>query len=103
MEIIGNKFIVDFGMAKSVLHFKTKTLLQFQIIEKDGKPANETETVEIKLTKLRPNLFMASWKEKNDNTITQVQDYENEIIYSNWTLPNGKFNNVKGTIKPIEK
>ncbi len=103
MEIIGNKFIVDFGMAKSTLHFKTETSLQFQIIEKDGKPADETETVKIKLTELRPNLFMATWKEKNGNTITQVQDHENEIIYSNWTLPNGKFNNVKGTIKPIEK
>ena len=69
----------------------------------DGKPTDEAETVNIKLTELRPNLYMATWKEKNGNTITQVQDYEKEKIYSNWTLPNGQFENVKGTIKPIEK
>lgn len=103
MEIIGSKFIVDFGMAKSILHFKSKTLLEFQITEKDGKPADETETVKMKLTELRPNLFLATWKEKNGNTITQVQDFENKVIYSNWTLPNGQSENVEGTIKPIEK
>lgn len=102
MEIIGHKFMVDFGMAKSILHFKTENELQFRITEMDGKPTNETETVNIKLTELRPNLYMATWKEKNGNTITQVQDFEREIIYSNWTLPNGKFENVKGTIKPIK-
>lgn len=102
MEIIGHRFMVDLGMAKAILNFKTETQLQFQITEMDGKPTDETETVTIKLTELRPNLFMATWKEKNGNTITQVQDYENEIIYSNWTLPNGQFKNVKGTIKPLE-
>ena len=103
MEIIGNKFIVDFGMAKSILHFRSGISLEFHIIEMEGKPANGKETVSIQMTELRPNLFMVTWKEKNGNTITQVQDYENEIIYSNWTLPNGNFNNVKGTIKRIEQ
>ena len=103
MEIIGQKFVVDFGMAKSVLHFKSENELHFQITELNGKLTNENETVNIKLTKLRPNLYLATWKEKNGNTITQVQDYEKQVIYSNWTLPNGQFENVKGTIKPIEK
>jgi hypothetical protein len=46
---------------------------------------------------------MATWKEKNGNTITQIQDYANEVIYSNWTLPGGEFNNLKGTLKQIYK
>jgi ketosteroid isomerase-like protein len=103
MEIIGHKFMVDFGMAKSILHFKSRNELHFRITEMDGKPTDEAETVSMQLTELRPNLYMATWKEKNGNTITQVQDFEKEIIYSNWTLPNGQFENVKGTIKPIEK
>jgi hypothetical protein len=103
MNIIGNQFLVDFGMAKAILHFQSETSLLFTITEKDGKEVNETETVAIKLTELRPQLYMATWKEKNGNTITQVQDYENEVIYSNWTLPGGEFNNVKGTIKQIPK
>jgi len=101
MTIVGNKFQVDFGMARAILNFRSETSLTFTIIEKDGDPTNETETVEIKLTEIRPRLFMATWKELNGNTITQVQDYENGIIYSNWTSPGGEFTNRKGTIKPL--
>jgi hypothetical protein len=101
MNIIGNKFLVDFGMAKAILHFQSETTLTFTIIEKDGNEENETETVAIKMTELRPQLYLLTWKEKNGNTVTQVQDYENETVYSNWTLPGGEFNNVKGTIKRV--
>jgi len=90
-------------MAKSILTLQSETTLTFTIIEKDGKEVNETETVEIKLTEIRPQLYMATWKEKNGNTITQIQDYENEIIYSNGTSPGGEFKNVKGILKQVHK
>jgi hypothetical protein len=81
-------------MAKSILHFKSENELHFQITEPNGKPTYENETVNIKLTELRPNLYLATWEEKNGSMIAQVQDYENQIIYSNWILPNGQFENV---------
>jgi hypothetical protein len=99
MNIIGNRFLVDFGMAKAILYFKSETSLSFTILQKDGEAVNITESVEIKLTELRPQLYLATWIEKSGTTVTQVQDYENGIIYSNWTLTNGEFNNIKGTIK----
>ncbi len=99
MNITADKYLVDFGMAKAILNFESETALTFTITEKDGDTVNETETVAVKLTELRPQLYLATWKEKNGNTITLVQDYENGVVYSNWTLPNGEFNNVKGTIK----
>ena len=102
MNIIGNKFEVDFGMAKAVLHIKSETSLTFTIIEsKDGK-AGITETVTIEMTELRPQLFMVTWKEKNGNTVTQVQDYEEGIIHSNWTSPTGEFTHARGTLKPVK-
>jgi len=73
MKIIGTQFLVDFGMAKSILTLQSETTLTFTIIEKDGKEVNETETVEIKLTEIRPQLYMATWKEKNGNTITKFR------------------------------
>ncbi|MDB5013143.1 MAG: hypothetical protein JWQ25_1345 [Daejeonella sp.] len=100
-KIIGGKFRVDFGMAKAILYFQNETSLQFTIIEKDGKPYEEVETVEIKLTEIRPNLYIITWKERNQNTVTQIQDFNEGIVYSNWTLPNGEFMNVKGAILPI--
>jgi hypothetical protein len=100
MKIIGKKFAVDFG-AKAVLEIQSKTSLTFTTTEKDGKKANETETVEIELTEIRPKIFMLTWKEKNGNTVTQIQDHKKELVYMNWTLPDGKFVHAKGTIKPV--
>ncbi|WP_183575628.1 MoaF-related domain-containing protein [Mucilaginibacter sp. X5P1] len=101
MDIIGNKFSVDFGMAKATLYIESGTSLTFTITEKGGNQEGTTETVATEMTELRPQLFMVTWKEKNGNTITQVQDYENGIIYSNWTSPAGEFTHAKGTLKRI--
>jgi hypothetical protein len=100
MKIIGKKFAVDFG-AKAILDIQSKTSLTFTITEMDGKKVNDIETVEMELTTIRPQLFMLTWKEKNGNTVTQVQDHKNETVYMNWTFPGGKFVHAKGTIKPV--
>ncbi len=102
MNIIGNKFLVDFGMAKAILNIESETSLTFTITEKDGNVADITETVEIKMTEIRPQLFMATWKEVNGNTITQIQDYEKGIVYSNWTTPSGELINLTGTLKLVD-
>jgi len=99
MIIIGNKFAVDFGMAKAILDIYSETSLTFTILEKDGAVTGITETVAIKLTEIRPLLFMATWKELNGNTITQIQDYEKGIVHSNWTTPSGEFKNLTGSLK----
>jgi hypothetical protein len=103
VKIIGEKFRVDFGMSKAILYFQSETSIQFTITEKDGKPYEEVETVEIKLTEIRPNLYITTWKERNQNTVTQIQDFNKGIVYSNWTLPNGEFINVKGSILSIDE
>ena len=102
MTIIGNKFLADFGMAKSVLAIDSKTSLSFTITEKEGKEINTTETVEIKLTQLRPKLYMLTWKETNGNTVTQIQDHKKGAVYNNWTTPGGEFIHAKGSLKPFE-
>jgi hypothetical protein len=79
MNIIGNKFLVDFGMAKAILNLHSETSLAFTITEKEGKEVNTDETVQIKLTEIRPQLYLVTWKEKSGTTVTQVQDYANHI------------------------
>jgi hypothetical protein len=101
MEIIGKEYLVDFGMAKAVLHFESETSLTFTITEKEGTEDNTTETVAVKLTEVRPQVLMATWQEASGTTVTQVQDYEKSIIYSNWTQTGGQFYNAQGTIKPV--
>ncbi|GLU52944.1 MoaF-related domain-containing protein [Dyadobacter frigoris] len=100
MEIIGKKFEVDFG-AKAVLDIESQTALTFHITEKNGIKVDESETVEIIITQIRSKLFILTWKEISGNTVTQIQDHKNQIVYMNWTLPNGDFIHAKGTIKPV--
>ncbi len=38
----------------------------------------------------------------NGNTITQIQDYEKGILYSNWTTPGVEFINLTGTLKRVD-
>ena len=103
VKIIGEKFRVDFAVAKAILHFQSETSMQFTITEKEGRPYQETETVEIKLSEIRPNLYIATWKERNRNTVTQIQDFNTGTVFSNWTLPNGEFINIKGSILSVNK
>ncbi len=103
MNITGNKFLADFGMAKAILHIHTETSLTFTILERNGNEEDISEMVKTQMTELRPNLYMITWVEKSGKTITQIHDYQNEIIYSNWTLPGGEFINKKGTLKQTDK
>lgn len=98
MRINGNKFLVDFGTAKAVLHFQSEADMTFIITEKDGKQTNIAETVSVRMTEIRQQLFMVNWKEKNGTTVTQVQDYEKGVVYSNWTSPDGNFKNLQGIL-----
>jgi post-segregation antitoxin (ccd killing protein) len=102
MNIIGCKYKIDLRMAKATLDIHSDTSLTFTIIEQNGKAVNISETVETKIIELRRQLFQVTWKEENGKTVTQIQDYENEIVYSNVTLPNGQFINLKGTIKQAD-
>jgi len=52
------------------------------------------------MTELRPRLFLITWQEASGTTVTQVHDYENEAVYSNWTSADGEFTNLKGTLNP---
>ena len=42
MNIIGNKFLVDFKMAKAILAVQSETELMFTITEQDGKEKKRT-------------------------------------------------------------
>ena len=101
MEIIGNKFRVSFGMAEAVLHIESETQLTFTISEKGGEEVDIVETVQTKMTELRPQLYLLTWQEASGITVTQVHDYEKEAIYSNWTSRDGEFTNIKGTLVKI--
>ena len=100
MTVAGKKFIVDFKMAKAILHFESEMQLTFTITEKDGQPVNTSETVQITIKELRPGLGLVYWQEKSGTTVTQIHDYDKGIVYSNWTTAQGVFTHAAGTLTP---
>ncbi|MBB4807174.1 putative NUDIX family NTP pyrophosphohydrolase [Chryseobacterium defluvii] len=79
--------------------FETENKMSFTIIDGGGRIENGyTETVETKVTELRTNLFLITWKEVSGTTISQIHDFENKLVYTNITMTNGKFYQTTGTI-----
>lgn len=99
MQVIGNKFKVDFGEHIYQLHFETATQMTYATILENG--LGETETVQTKMVEIRPNVYMVYWKEKSGTTVTHLEDFENGIVYTNITAPDNNFFNKKGTLTPL--
>jgi predicted SnoaL-like aldol condensation-catalyzing enzyme len=70
------------------------TQLRFEI--KEG-PFARVETVDIQVIPLGNSLFAVSWQEKDGATVTNIQDYDRSLVYSQATLSNGQFLRMTGT------
>lgn len=103
-NLTGKKFLADLGAFKSELFFGQDDSLTFRIIA-GGGPAEpgHTETVQIAISEVRPQVFMIAWKEATGATVTHIEDHENGILYSNATLPDGNFYTMTGTITPLQE
>ena len=99
ISVIGNKFKADFGQMAFQLHFESANQMTFaQILtEKLG----QSETVQTTMVEIRPNVYMVYWKEKSGTTVTHLEDFQNEIVYTNITLSDNTFINLKGTLTNI--
>jgi len=83
---------------------------QFQVDYKtDGKemtftrPDGSGDTAQYTATEVRPNVFMVYWTGSKDGThVTQVLDFEREIIYATAAYKDGRFLSLRGTIKRLQ-
>lgn len=102
-KLTGNKYKVDLGSLKVEHFIESDSSMVFTILEGgELNKAGYSERVEIIVSEIRPQVYMVSWKEISGATITHLEDHENGILFSNITLPDGKFYNMKGTIHPLQ-
>ncbi len=45
---------------------------------------------------------MVSWQEASKATVVHIEDFENEIVYTNITMPDNTFVQLKGTLKKVQ-
>ena len=83
---------------------------QFHVDYKpDGKQMNFTrpdgsgDTAQYTAIEIRPNVFMLYWTAAKEGThVTQVIDFERETIYATAAYKDGRFVNLRGTIKRLQ-
>jgi phenolic acid decarboxylase len=101
-NLTGNKFLADLGVFKAELFFESDDTLVFKILEGGGPgESGHSEKVQITVAEVRPQVYIVAWKEATGSTVTHIEDHENGILFSNATLPDGSFYQMKGTIQPL--
>ncbi|WP_300685735.1 MBL fold metallo-hydrolase [Chryseobacterium sp.] len=94
---IGKKVEADFGTVKFLLDFKDNQTMTFTGIA--GSSKNNTDTVKYTAVEVAKNVFMVYWHEpKLNSNITEIQDYNKNIVYSNIAQPDGSLMHLKGTL-----
>lgn len=74
--------------------------LQFEI--KEG-PFTRTEIVDIEVIPLGNGIYAVSWKEASGATVTNIQDFDRNLVHSMATLPDGRFLRMTGTMTIIHR
>lgn len=98
---IGQKIEADFGAVKFLLDFKDNKTMTFTGTA--GSSKNSTDTVEYTAVEVAKNVFMVYWHEPNLGfSVTHIQDYNKNIVYSNIAGQDGKFTHPKGTLKILK-
>ncbi len=96
-KIIGRLFEADFGEKTYTLFYESSNRLI--LTEVKGPNVGRIQYLSVTIVELRPNLFMVNWQEANKLTVTDIEDYENGVVYANMTTPKDNFISVKGTLR----
>lgn len=95
---IGRKLTASFDGIKAVFDYLDNKTVSYKGLL--GAHKGESAKVSYKATEIGKSLFMVTWKEKESGrSVVQVQDFANEIIYTNITEKNGDFLSLKGKLE----
>ncbi|WP_211100224.1 nuclear transport factor 2 family protein [Azospirillum halopraeferens] len=100
---VGLEMDVSYPNFQVSLTLLSATQLKFEI--KEG-PFARNEIVDTQVVPLGNGIFAVSWQEKDGATVTNVQDYDRNLVYSFATLPDGRFLRMTGMMavtRPAER
>ncbi|WP_284163456.1 hypothetical protein [Frigidibacter sp. SD6-1] len=94
---VGHVYKADFGDPVFRVAFDADgtTFRWAPFAAEDFDAVAKTETYQA--TYIRPGVYMVTWREADGLTVTHVEDFENDTLYSSITLPDRTFLNLTGT------
>ncbi len=99
LPIVGHIFEADFGEKSFHLFYKNERTLILTDVR--GPDVGKKQILTVDIVELRPNLYMVTWQEANNATVTDIEDYEKQVVYAMLTTPKNKFYHLTGTLKPV--
>ena len=97
---VGHVYQANFGSWVFQLHFESETVMT--LTNAEGPFKGIAETVQISVTPIRPGVFMICWQEADKTTVVHIDDFENGIVHTCVTEPNGVFIHKSGTLKEVQ-
>ena len=97
----GHTFEADLG-GDILVQFEYHSVNSMTIHGMKGEHKGFTETVEIRVTPVREGVYMVGWQEKNQTTVTHIEDFERGILYSNITLPGNRSLRLQGAFHKVK-
>lgn len=101
IPIVGQKFRFDFGKYVFQMHFRSDSDLAIKNIT--NSPSGPVENVAIRMTEIRPDVYMVTWQERGGTTVTDIQDFAKGAVYANITEPGNRFEHWQGKIMNITR
>jgi hypothetical protein len=98
-SLVGPTFQADFG--EKTFNLKYERMDRLILTEVKGPTVGRRQVLMVKIVELRPRLFMVNWQEANKLSVTDIEDYENGVVYANLTTPSNSFIQLKGSLKEI--
>jgi len=98
VPVVGRTFEVNFGEFVFHTTFDSDSKLTFKPIK---GALGTVETVGYKKVEIGPNAYLLSWQEKDKTTVTGYWNFQKQVVYSNVTLPDNTFLNLKGNLRPL--
>ena len=100
---VGHVYEAIFGALACHLDFSTdgKTM-EFSSTGTAAPVAEPVVTVEYTAKEVAPGVFMVYWKEPDGSTVVHVEDFNQDKVFTNITLPDHQFLNLEGSFKRLK-
>lgn len=102
LTLPGNKFLASVHPLAIELSFGLDNTVTFIVTKGAGLvPDGHSETLPVNPIEVRKNIFFLGWTEKSGATVTHLEDYNRETLYTHITMPDGTFMVIPGKLKPL--
>ena len=99
--LAGKTYAADLGQLQVRITYESDTRMTFVVSSGAGLTTDgHTETVDVEIVEIRPQVYLVSWREASGATVVHVEDLERSVLHSTVTI-DGQIYRMHGTMKEL--